>query len=52
MIDGALGDLLPLALGVAISPILIIACILILFSPSARVNDHCSWSAGSWASPP
>ena len=38
MFDSALGDLLPLALGIAISPIPIIACILILFSPSARVN--------------
>ena len=38
MFDQALGDLLPLAVGIAISPIPIIACILILFSPSARVN--------------
>jgi len=36
--DESLGDLLPLAIGIAISPIPIIACILILFSPKARVN--------------
>jgi Sap, sulfolipid-1-addressing protein len=35
---GALGDLLPLAIGIAISPIPIIACILMLFSPKARIN--------------
>jgi threonine/homoserine/homoserine lactone efflux protein len=38
MFDAALGDLLPLAMGIAISPIPIIACILILFSARARVN--------------
>ncbi len=38
MFDAALGDLLPLAMGIAISPIPIIACILILFSPRSRVN--------------
>ena len=38
MFGGALGSLLPLALGIAISPIPIIACILMLFSPRARVN--------------
>ena len=38
MIGGALGDLLPLAIGIAISPIPIIACILLLFSGRARVN--------------
>jgi threonine/homoserine/homoserine lactone efflux protein len=38
MFDAALGDLLPLAIGIAISPIPIVACILILFSPNARVN--------------
>jgi threonine/homoserine/homoserine lactone efflux protein len=36
--DSALGDLLPLAVGIAISPIPIIAVILILFSANARVN--------------
>ena len=36
--DAALGDLLPLAIGIAISPIPIIACILILFSSNARLN--------------
>jgi threonine/homoserine/homoserine lactone efflux protein len=35
---GSLGDLLPLAIGIAISPIPIIACILMLFSARARVN--------------
>jgi len=35
---GSLGDLLPLAIGIAISPIPIIACILMLFSAKARVN--------------
>jgi hypothetical protein len=38
MFGGALGDLLPLAIGIAISPIPIIACILMLFSGRARVN--------------
>lgn len=38
MFGGALGDLLPLAIGIAISPVPIIACILLLFSPKARVN--------------
>jgi threonine/homoserine/homoserine lactone efflux protein len=35
---GALGDLLPLAIGIAISPVPIIACILMLFSARARSN--------------
>jgi len=38
MFDSALGDLLPLAVGIAISPVPIIACILMLFSTRARVN--------------
>jgi Sap, sulfolipid-1-addressing protein len=38
MLGGSLGDLLPLAVGIAISPIPIIACILMLFSAKARVN--------------
>ena len=38
MFGGALGDLLPLAIGIAISPVPIIACILMLFSVRARVN--------------
>jgi hypothetical protein len=38
MFGGALGDILPLAVGIAISPIPIIACILMLFSAKARVN--------------
>src|SRR5262245_29421005 len=38
MFGGALGDLLPLAIGIAISPIPIIAGILMLFSARARVN--------------
>jgi Sap, sulfolipid-1-addressing protein len=38
MFGGALGDLLPLAIGIAISPIPIIACILMLFSVKARAN--------------
>ena len=33
-----LGDLLPLAVGIAISPLPIIAVILMLFTPKARVN--------------
>jgi threonine/homoserine/homoserine lactone efflux protein len=36
MIMGAIGDVLPLALGIAISPIPIIAAILMLLSPKAR----------------
>jgi hypothetical protein len=38
MFGGALGDLLPLAIGIAISPVPIIACILMLFSARAAVN--------------
>lgn len=37
--NGAIGDILPLALGVAISPIPIIAAILMLLSPKARVTS-------------
>jgi threonine/homoserine/homoserine lactone efflux protein len=39
MLGQAIGDLLPLALGVAISPIPIIAVILMLFSQRARANS-------------
>lgn len=49
MFGGALGDLLPLAVGIAISPIPIIACILMLFSTKARVNGPAflvGWVAG------
>ena len=35
MFAGSLGSLLPLAIGIAISPIPIIACILMLFSAKA-----------------
>jgi hypothetical protein len=45
----AIGDILPLALGVAISPIPIIAVILMLFSPTARENGPAfllGWVAG------
>jgi hypothetical protein len=38
MFGGALGDLLPFAVGIAISPIPIVACILMLFSPRSRSN--------------
>jgi threonine/homoserine/homoserine lactone efflux protein len=38
MFGSVLGDLLPLAIGIAISPVPIIACILILFSARARIN--------------
>ncbi len=38
MFGGALGDLLPLAVGIAISPVPIIACILMLFSARGRLN--------------
>ncbi len=38
MFGGSLGDLLPYAVGIAISPVPIIACILMLFSAKARVN--------------
>jgi hypothetical protein len=46
---GALGDLLPLAVGIAISPVPIIACILMLFSPRAKANGPAflaGWLAG------
>jgi hypothetical protein len=49
MFGGALGDLLPLAIGIAISPIPIIACILMLFSPRAKANGPAflvGWIAG------
>ena len=49
MFGGSLGDLLPLAIGIAISPIPIIACILVLFSPRAKVNGPAfllGWAAG------
>jgi len=36
--NGAIGDVLPLALGVAISPIPVIAAILMLLSPKAKVT--------------
>lgn len=38
MFGGAFADLLPLAIGIAISPVPIIACILILFSARSGVN--------------
>jgi hypothetical protein len=46
---GSLGSLLPLAIGIAISPVPIIACILMLFSAKARVNGPAfliGWVAG------
>ena len=49
MFAGSLGSLLPLAIGIAISPIPIIACILMLFSARARVNGPAfliGWVAG------
>jgi Sap, sulfolipid-1-addressing protein len=49
MFAGSLGSLLPLAIGIAISPIPIIACILMLFSVRARVNGPAfliGWVAG------
>ncbi len=49
MFGGALGDLLPFAIGIAISPIPIIACILMLLSAKARVNGPAfllGWVAG------
>lgn len=47
--NGVIGDLLPLALGVAISPIPIIAAILMLFSPRAAGTSSgflVGWIAG------
>jgi len=38
-----IGDILPLAVGVAISPIPIIAVILMLFSGRARANSFAFW---------
>ena len=49
MFAGSLGSLLPLAIGIAISPVPIIACILMLFSAKARVNGPAfliGWVAG------
>jgi hypothetical protein len=34
----AIGEVIPFAVGIAISPVSIIAVILMLFSPRARVN--------------
>jgi hypothetical protein len=48
--NGVIGDILPLALGVAISPIPIIAAILMLFSSRRPAPASACWSAGSWAS--
>jgi len=48
-VGSAIGDVLPLALGVAISPIPIIAVILMLLSPKARENGPAfllGWVAG------
>jgi Sap, sulfolipid-1-addressing protein len=48
-LGNAIGDILPLALGVAISPIPIIAVILMLLSPKARTNGPAflvGWVAG------
>ena len=47
--NGVIGELLPLALGIAISPIPIIAAILMLLSPRARTNSigfAIGWTAG------
>src|SRR6478752_8270223 len=49
MFGGSLGSLLPLAIGIAISPVPIIACILMLFSAKARLNGPAflvGWVAG------
>ena len=49
MSGGALGDLLPLAMVIALSPIPIVACILMLFSPHGRRNGLAflvGWVAG------
>ena len=49
MTGGVLGDLLPLAIGIGISPVPIIACILLLFSERARLNGPAflvGWVAG------
>ena len=46
---GAIGGSLPLAIGVALSPIPIIAVVLMLTTPTARVNGPASvigWLAG------
>jgi hypothetical protein len=44
----AIGEILPLAVGVALSPVPIIAIILMLGTPRARSNAPCSHSAGCW----
>ena len=53
--DSAIGDILPVALGVAISPVPVIAVILMLLAPNARaasVAFMVGWSSGSpWWSP-
>jgi hypothetical protein len=45
----AIGDILPLAVGVAISPVPVIAIVLMLGTPRARSNGLASRSAGSSA---
>ena len=46
----AIGEVLPFAVGVAISPVPIIAVILVLFSARARVNGPAFLSVGCSAS--
>jgi hypothetical protein len=49
-VGAAIGEMLPLAIGIAISPLAIVAVILILTTPKARTNGVaflCGWLLGS-----
>jgi hypothetical protein len=48
----AIGQILPLAVGIALSPVPIIAVILMLVTPQPRVNGPASCSVGSSGSGP
>ena len=45
-----LGDIIPLAIGVALSPLPIVAVILMLFSKNPRGPALAFWPVGFWAS--
>jgi hypothetical protein len=48
-VGGAIGEILPIAIGIALSPLPIVAVILVLFTPRARANGIAflvGWSGG------
>jgi hypothetical protein len=52
MLNEAIGDLLPSALAIALSPIPIVAAVVVLGAPNARMAGPHSRPAGSRASSP